>query len=231
VSEVEITDEVRAVLRELVEEVGAVSARLVEHDELRTGVPARTLALGGGEYLRIELPTRHSREIDVEAAFDRTVRQLRAIRRRWEVSRLPEVSVAPGAQPGNGRVSERIESYLRGLAGIDRATNAFVTRGNQLIAAARPPDELEATRWPFLARRAMASHAPHSSHGEVVDPDAYAMSFWYDAALVILLVEPYALDFVRHRARQVARELASLLPLLEPEPDEPAAARRPPPVQ
>jgi hypothetical protein len=231
VSEVEIADEVRAVLRELVEEVGAVSARIVEHDELRTGVPARTLALGGGEYLRVELPTRHSRETDVEAAFDRTVRQLRAIRRRWEVSRLPEVSVAPGAQPGNGRVSERIESYLRGLAGIDRASNAFVTRGNQLIAAARPPDELEATRWPFLARRAMASHAPHSSHGEVVDPDAYAMSFWYDAALVVLLVEPYALDFVRHRARQVARELASLLPLLEPDPDEPAAARRPPPVQ
>ncbi|HEY0481929.1 MAG TPA: hypothetical protein VGD37_30635 [Kofleriaceae bacterium] len=230
-SEVEIADEVRAVLRELVEEVGAVSARIVEHDELRTGVPARTLALGGGEYLRVELPTRHSRETDVEAAFDRTVRQLRAIRRRWEVSRLPEVSVAPGAQPGNGRVSERIESYLRGLAGIDRASNAFVTRGNQLIAAARPPDELEATRWPFLARRAMASHAPHSSHGEVVDPDAYAMSFWYDAALVVLLVEPYALDFVRHRARQVARELASLLPLLEPDPDEPAAARRPPPVQ
>jgi hypothetical protein len=231
VSEVEIADEVRAALRELVDEIGAVSARIVEHDELRTGVPARTLALGGGEYLRVELATRHSRETDVEAAFDRTVRQLRAIRRRWEVARLPEVSVAPGAQPSNGVVAERIESYLRGLAGIDRATNAFVTRGAQLIAAAHEPDELEATRWPFLSRRAMASHAPHSSHGEVVDPDAYAMSFWYDAALIILLAEPYAVDFVRHRARQVARELANLLPLLEPDPDAPAAMRRPPPIQ
>ena len=228
-SEPEIADEVRAALRELVDEIGAISARIVEHDDLRTGVPARTLALGGGEYLRVELATRHSREIDVEAAFDRTVRQLRAIRRRWEVARLPEVSVAPGAQPASGRVAERIESYLRALAAIDRASNAFVTRGTQLIAAARPADELEATRWPFLARRALASHAPHSSHGEVVDPDAYAMSFWYDAALVILLSEPYAVDFVRHRARQVARELANLLPLLEPDPDAPAAIRRPPP--
>jgi hypothetical protein len=227
-SELEITDEVRAVLRELVDEISAVSARIIEHDDLRTGVPARTLALGGGEYLRVELPTRHGREVEVEAAFDRTVRQLRAIRRRWEIARLPEVSVAPGAQPTSGRVAERIQSYLRALASIDRAHNAFVTRGSQLIAAAQPPDELEATRWPFLARRALASHAPHSSHGEVVDPDAYAMSFWYDAALIVLLAEPYAVDFVRHRARQVARELSHLLPLLEPDPEAPAAIGRPP---
>jgi hypothetical protein len=229
-SDVELADEVRAALRELVDEIGAVSARIVEHDDLRTGVPARTLALGGGEYLRVELPTRRSREADVEAAFDRITRQLRAIRRRWEVARLPEVSVAPGVQPTNDRIAERIAGYLRALASIERASNAFVTRGAQLIAAARKPDELEATRWPFLARRALASHAPHSSHGEVIDPDAYAMSFWYDAALVILLAEPYALDFVRHRARQVARELANLLPLLEPDPEAPAAMRRRPPT-
>jgi hypothetical protein len=230
-SQLEITDEVRTALHELVDEIGAVSARILEHDDLRTGVPARTLALGGGEYLRVELPTRHSRETDVEAAFERAVRQLRAIRRRWEIARLPEVSVSPGAQPSHGRVAERIESYLRALAAIDRASNAFVTRGTQLVAAARPPGELDATRWPFLARRALASHAPHSSHGEVVDPDAYAMSFWYDAALIILLAEPYAVDFVRHRARQVARELANLLPLLEPDPAAPSAIRRPPPAQ
>jgi hypothetical protein len=227
-SDVEIADEVRAVLRELVEEIGAVSARIVEHDDLRTGVPARTLALGGGEYLRVELASRHSRDIDVEAAFDRTVRQLRAIRRRWEAARLPEVSVAPGTPPSQSKVAERIEGYLRALAGIDRANNAFVTRGAQLVSSARTPDALEATRWPFLARRALASHAPHSSHGEVVDPDAYAMSFWYDAVLIVLLVEPYAVDFVRHRARQVARELSNLLPLLEPDPEAPAAIRRPP---
>ena len=88
-----IDDEVRDTLRELVAEIGAISARIVEDDDLRTGVPARTLALGGGEYLRVELSTRtdrQSHEHDVEAAFERATRQLRAIRRRWEVARLPE---------------------------------------------------------------------------------------------------------------------------------------------
>ncbi len=219
-----IEDEVREALKTLVEEIGATSARIVENDDVRTGVPARTLALGGGEYLRVELPTRSNREHDIESAFERTVRQLRAIRRRWEVARLPEVTIAPGsALPPGTRVIDRIESYMRALGTIDRATNAFVTRGTHLIAAARVPDELETTRWPFLARRALSTHAPGSSHGEVVDPNAFAMSFWYDATLIVLLDEPYALDFVRHRCRQVARELCVLLPLLEPDPDAPAA--------
>jgi hypothetical protein len=228
-----IEDEVRDVLRELVDETGATSARIVEHDDLRTGVPARTLALGGGEYLRVELPSRSGREHDLEAAFDRITKQLRAIRRRWEVARLPEVMVTPataGIVPSSDRVTERIESYMKGLATIDRASNAFVTRGTQLIACAHPADEIAGSRWPFLARRALATHAPNSSHGEVIDPDAYAMSFWYDAALVVLLAEPYAIDFVRHRCRQVARELANLLPLLDPDPDSPAAIRRRPPT-
>ena len=224
----ELEDEVRATLRALVDEVGAVSARIVEHDDARSGVPARTLALGGGEYLRVELGSRHGREVDIEAAFDRATRQLRAIRRRWEVARLPEISVIPGAVPSGDRVRTTIEGFLRALASVDRARNALCVRGNELIAAARPPDEREAARWPFLARRALATHAPHSSHGEVVDVDAYALSFWYDAALVVLLDEPYAIDFLRFRTRQVARELANLLPLLEPDPEAPAAIRRPP---
>ncbi len=227
-ADVALADEVRAALRELVDELGAVSARIVEDDE-RTGVPARTLPLGGGEYLRVELATRQGRQVDVEAAFDRITRQLRAIRRRWEAARLPAIQVIAGApQPTNDRISARIESYLQALATVDRASNALVTRGTRLIASARPPDELEASRWPFLARRVLATHAPHSSHGEIIDPDAYAMSFWYDAALVVLLGEPYALDFVRHRCRQVARELSSLLPLLEPDPEGPAAINPPP---
>jgi hypothetical protein len=228
-----IDEEVRDALKALVDVIGATSARIETDDEpQRTGVPARRLALGGGEYLRVELPTRIERDAagsesgrdhDIEAAFERVTRQLRAIRRRWEVARLPEVIVAPGQQPSGGAVKERIETYMKALAGIDRATNAFVTKGTQLVASAREPDELEAARWPFLARRALSTHAPGSSHGEVVDPDAYAMSFWYDAALVVLLTEPYAIDFVRHRCRHVARELCNLLPMLDPDPDAPAA--------
>src|SRR3989442_2725 len=159
-----IDDEVREALKSLVDDIGATSARIVENDDLRTGVPARTLALGGGEYLRVEMPTRTGRDHDTDAAFERVVRQLRAIRRRWEVSRLPEVTVATGsALPPGTRVIDRIETYMRGLGTIDRATNAFVMRGTHLIAAARVPDELEETRWPLLAQRALATHAPGSS--------------------------------------------------------------------
>jgi len=46
-----------------------------------------------------------------------------------------------------------------------------------------------------------------------------------DEITVYLLVEPYAVDFVRHRTRQVARELASLLPMLEPDPETHEAYR------
>jgi hypothetical protein len=219
-----IDDEVREILRELIVEIGATSARILGEDaQPRTGVPARTLALGGGEFLSVELPTRTA-NTDVEAAFERATRQLRAVRRRYEVSRLPEVTLTPGSvEPDHGRVIVTIEKYLQALGGIDRATNAFVTRGTTLVAAARAPDEQESSRWQFLARRALATKEPGSSHGEVVDPDAYAMSFWYDASLVVLLTEPYAIDFVRHRCRQVARELCNLLPMLEPDPDAPAA--------
>jgi len=225
---VTVEEEVRDALKELIIEINATSARIIgDEDNSRSGVPARTLALGGGEYLRVELPTHvertNGREHDIEAAFERVIRTLRAIRRRYEVARLPELTLAPGVLPQSGKVLERIETYIKALATIDRASNAFVTLGNKLVAAARSPDDLEGSRWPFLARRALASHAPGSSHGEVVDPDAYAMSFWYDATLVIVLAEPYAVDFVRHRCRQVARELCNLLPLLEPDPDAPAA--------
>lgn len=220
-----IVDEIRDILRDLVQEIGAVSARVIGEDaSQRTGVPARTLALGGGEFLAVELPT-HSTNTDVEAAFERATRALRAVRRRWEVARLPEVAVTKGssAEPEQGRVLATITKYMQALATIDRASNAFVTRGTQLIASAKVPDEQESSRWQFLARRALATKEPGSSHGEIVDIDAYAMSFWYDAALVVLLAEPYATDFVRHRCKQVARELCNLLPMLEPDPEAPAA--------
>lgn len=234
-SETALEDEVRQALRELVDEIGAVSARIVENDDLRTGVPARTLALGGGEYLRVELGTRTNHEHTIEPAFERITRQLRAIRRRWEVSRLPEIMVSPGLVPSKDRVTDRIGSYLQGLASVDRASNAFVTRSKHggapvLVAAARVPDEAESSRWEFLARRALNTHAPGSSYGEIVDPDAYAVSFWYDCALIVLLSEPYSIDFVRHRCRHVARELVNLLSMLDPDPEAPAAIRRRPPT-
>ena len=228
-----IADDVADVLAELVRDTGAVAARIVAEEELAPEGSARLAALGDGDYLRVELPVRAASEsdarpaLDFEAAIERAVRLLRTIRRRWEAERLPALSHVRGhgGPPAASRVLDRIERYLRALADIDRAANAFVTRGPRLVASARSPSELESSRWPLLARRVLGVHAPGSSHGEVVDPDAYAMTFWYDATLVVLLDEPFALDFVRHRCRQVARELCNLLPLLDPGPPSNAAER------
>lgn len=218
-----IEDEVGDSLRELVATVGATAARIAADGSAAPDVPERAVPLGAGDYLRLELRACKP-NVDVDAAIEHATRQLRSIRRRWEIARLPEISVSSAAgRPRAATIHERIEDYLRALASIDRATNAFVIRHADLIAAARAPDGGQAARWPLLARRVIAVHSPHSSHGEIVDPDAFAMSFWYEAVLVVLLAEPYAVDFVRHRCRQVARELCSLLPLLEPDPEAPAA--------
>jgi hypothetical protein len=226
-----LDDEVRQILRELVEELGARSAVITEAPEERSGVPARTLPLGGGGFLRVELGTRSHAGQTVDVALERCVRALRAAARRWETE-LPTMGVGGGA-PGEGaagpvtvdKVKERIGAYLSALATIGPVENAVLLVKGAVIASGRALQELEEARWPFIARRVAAAREAGSSHGELADPDFYAVEFWYGATLVLYLTPPYALDFVRFRCRQVTRELAQLLPLLEPDPAAPAAIR------
>ena len=115
-----IEDEVRDALKDLVEEIGAVSARIV--DRRRHCAPAfprarsRSAAASTcASSCRRASSANTGREHDIEAAFERVTRQLRAIRRRYEVARLPEVTVAPGAvADGRQACVERIESYMQG---------------------------------------------------------------------------------------------------------------------
>lgn len=237
-------DDVRRVLRELLERTEAISVSIALDDQR---APAVHVRLGEERYLRIELGARAASEPLIEDAIAVALKKLatteRARQRHHELAglpvdeaRLPEMVINAASVPVAIKATERIEGFLRALAQVDRGTNAFVVKAAnggaaaKLIAAASPPDEQETSRWQFLARRVLSTHAPNSSHGEVVDTDAYGMSFWYDCALLVFLVEPYGVDFVRHRCKQVARELANLLPLLEPDPEAPAAIRRRPPT-
>ena len=224
-----LDDEVREILRELVSEIGAASAEITDAPEEKTGVPSRTVPVGEAAYLRVEIGTRSDRGGDVEAALERAARALRAAGRRWEAA-LPLLAIRPGHGTHKERVAERVGAFLSALAAVQNADNALVVLRGRVIAAARPLGALEEARWPFIAKRALAAadKTSGSSHAELADPDFFALTFWYGAVLVIYFTGPYAVDFVRHRARRVARELGDLLPDLEPEPPAPATALRPP---
>ena len=222
-----LDDEVRQILRDLIEELGATSAEITYTPDARSGVPGRSLPLGGGEFLRVEVGTRSRAADGIDAVLERSVRALRAAARRWDQP-LPEVSIGPGSGVTSEKVRERIAAYLAALSTIGQVDNAVLVIKNAVLASGRPLEALEEARWPFIVRRVATTRGSGSSHGELADPDFYAVEFWYGATLVLYVRSPYALDFLRFRCRQVTRELAHLLPLLEPEPPVPAAIRPPP---
>jgi len=222
-----LADEVRQILRDLLEELGARTATITQAPDERSGVPGRTLPLGGGEFLRVELGT-HSRADSIDAVLERCVRAIRAAARRWDAA-IPTMAVGTEAgAPTTEKVRDRIGAFLTALAAIGQVENVLLVIKGAVVASGSPPKDIETARVPFIIRRVATAREPGSSHGELADPDFYAVEFWYGAALVIYLQPPYALDFIRFRCRQVTRELAQLLPMLEPEPPSPAALRPPP---
>lgn len=240
-----IEAELRDILQALLDETGSLAAAIVADDGERTGVPSKRRPLGGDRALVLELASRSRKEPDssadpgaeasaepsvdrrpqaTDAALEIAARQLRAVARRWNVETLPLLRVPPQIASAD-RVLARVQAFLRALASAVAGENAVLWRRGKVLAGAAPLDEVSASRAGFLARRALAAAGPHSSQAEIIDPDAYAMTFYYGAVLVVTVQAPYAVDFLRHRCRQVARELALLLPSLEPDPAAPAAVR------
>lgn len=234
-----LENEIRDILQALLADTGSISAAIVA-DDGHSGVPSKRRPLGGDRTLQVELPSRTRKdsgkdsgaeegdraEMSVDAQLELAVRQLRAVARRWGAEQLPLVRVPPSPATPD-RVLGRIASFLRALAGSAHAQNALLVRRGVVVASAERVDEILASRASFLARRAWAAPAEKSSHGEVIDPDAYALAFYYDAALIVSIEAPYSVDFLRYRCRMVARELAQLLPMTDPEPETPAMSRDP----
>lgn len=209
----------RAILAELGATVSAETIWIAAEDE-PAGAEVLERALGHGQVLRARCPA-GGEPLDREAAMERAARALRAAARRWSQGALPSLRW-PEAEPAPARerVIERIRTYLLALAEVARCTNVLVARGTDLVAAAREPTDLERARIAFAVKRveADADRRDGTSHGEVVGDDLYVRSFYFDASLVAYFDGPWGLDFVRHRARQVCRELAHLLAMLEPTP-------------
>lgn len=219
---------VRALLADLLDQLGArrISVVPVGGTAPPLGVGGvRTLPLGGGARLEIELGAIGRADDEVDRALEEAVRGLRALGRDHRAP-LPAVSVTSA---GPVRILDRIRAYVHALGEIHGAQNAILLVNGAVLIARREPDLLERERLDLLRRRLeVAARQRGSSHADLADTDAYSLSFWHRAVLVLYFAGPYPVDFVRHRSRAVARELSELLPDLDPEPESPAVALRPP---
>lgn len=225
-----LDDEVRSILRDLLAATGGAAVAIAPANGEHPDERLRVLPLGNGTELRLDLGDRDAPD-ELAASIEHAVRALRAAARRWEAS-LPALAVGNGAQGATSseRATARIAGFLEALAAVQHARNACVVVDHRMIAWAATPDALDEARWPLIERRASAAaHPGETSHGEIVDPDVYAVTFWYGAALIVYFAGPYGVDFVRHRARLVTRELSLLLPLLDPDPTAPAQRMPVPP--
>lgn len=215
-------------LRELLDALGARRVSIVP---VGAGDPplgaggVRTLPLGGGARLELELGAIGRASDDVDRAAEETVRELRQLVRDHQTT-WPAVTVTAAAPM---RVRDRIRTYLAALADLHGARAAVVCLRDRPLVGNRELDDRDAARLPLLIRRLPAAAARRgSSHGELADDDVYVLGFWHHAAIVVFFGGPYSIDFVRHRTRLVARELAELLPDLDPRPGAPAMAQRRP---
>lgn len=228
-----LRDELRELLREFAVTTGADFVAVVrpEGDERsEAGAPetdVRAVPVGGGAILSASFAApEQPGDDDRAAALERTARALRACARRWDVATLPPVAYPETRTTDRARVLERIRSFLRAFAASQNMRNALVTRDATTVVSAEPLGELDRERIPFIVKRveAEATRQSSSSHAEVSGEDLFAVSFYLDAHLIAFFDGPYALDFVRHRARLVTRELSHLLPLLDDPIDDPAAS-------
>jgi len=243
---IDLAEHVRTILGDLRASLGAHRASVVPRGAPDPDVSSpgglRALPLGGGARLELELGHMVRPDDEVDLALEQAVRALRAAAREargghattdgapLEPFELPAVTVVGGGVSRPTRVADRIHQFLEALAAIQHAENVLCVVRGELVASAHPPSELHGSRAELLVRRAQAAaRTAGHTHGDLADPDAYVVTFWLSAALVVYFSGPYSIDFIRHRARAVARELAELLPELDPDPAAPAAALRPPP--
>ena len=244
--DVGFADHVRTILADLRVSLGARRASVVPRGAPDPGVSGagglRALPLGGGARLELEMGHMVRPDDEVDLALEQAVRALRSAAREVRGNHattdevpaapleFPAVTVVAGGAARPTRVADRIHQFLEALTAIQHAENVLCIVRGDIVAAARAPSELQRSRVELLVRRTQAgAKAAGHTHGDLADPDAYVLTFWLSAALVVYFSGPYSTDFIRHRARAVARELAELLPELEPDPAAPAAALRPPP--
>ena len=181
--------------------------------------------LGGGFVLSLHF-TGGPHIADLQPALERAVRDLREAKRRHGEEEFPTVEEPASKRSERERILARIKSYLEAFQNSQSMLAAVITSAHEpLCIAGHFTDEHE-KRLPLLLRQvdSAGKSASGTSHATITTDDTFAMSFYFDAHLVAVFSGPYSSDFVAHRAKLVAREVAPLLALLTTPPDDPAHA-------
>jgi hypothetical protein len=223
--------EVDDILRELLRSPGTLAARLGQLGAPPEGegedTDERRLPLGAGAELVVTVGQEPPAELP--QAIEQAARELRACIRRYGLEAVPDVRLLGRAPRSRAALLRRTVSLLGAFAAMHGATCACLLRGPELLAVGGVLDNERRDRLPFLRKRLDAAaerQRGKSSHGEVVGDDVFARKFWFDAYLVVFFGgEGWSVDFVRHRARAVTRELAVVLPHLDDDPPAPANVR------
>jgi hypothetical protein len=218
--------EVDDILRELLRAPGTLTARLAAAGSADADAEAeeRRLPLGANAELVVAVADGAPSE-----AIERAARELAACIRRYGLAAVPEVRLVGRVPRSRALLVRRVEELLGAFAAMHGARVALLLRGPELVATSGPLEPEQRERLVFLRKRVDAEagrRRGRSSHAEVTGDDVYVRSFWFDAYLVAFFAGPgWSLDFVRHRARAVARELAAVLPHLDDDPGDPANVR------
>jgi hypothetical protein len=219
------------ILRHLVSESGARSARIAP--DTRRQEPDEAVArlgLGMLLFVRYDDPEPAGTPVGRAEQVERAARALREELRRQGRSEVPLLVVPDEHLDHRHLILARIQQFLHGLITTTGMRQAILWAWGDIVSSAEPLEELDKERMPLLVRQLerAAQSTPGTSHGELVRSDLFARSFYYGAALVVFAGSSYSEDFLRHRCRQVTRELGHLLSLLEDGPDSPARQAPPP---
>ncbi len=223
-------DEVRKQLERLLDEIGAEFVEIcsqTEDEMVRNDQrPRSTYPIDTQRYLSVGFaPTQQPENFEI--TIENGIKRLIACSHRWDES-LPRLFVPQKDSDRRPRILERIRIYLDALCCSQFCTNAMVLVRGQLITSARPLSSATKQLVPTMLERLsdqIEQNRGNSSHAELITPNCYCRSFWFDAVILLLFSGTYAVDFVRHRTKLVTRELVALLPDLDDPPLDPASAQ------
>jgi hypothetical protein len=218
--------EIDDILRELLREPGALGAAVAREGApaLDGIVDARLVRAPLGEGAELVVAASDPPPPELAAAIERAARELRSWMRR-NGDQVPDHELTGRAPRSRALLRKKIDELLGAFAAVHAACGVALLRRGEVMATGGALDAAQLDRLTFLRKRIDAEAARQrgrSSHAEILGSDVYACSFWFDAYLVMYFDRPYAVDFVRFRARAVARELSAILPHLDDDPTTPA---------